>query len=246
MTDNKLQLNDDKTEAMLFNMSKLKDPPTSLSVCHSTVQFSNSLRDLGFYLDNNLTMKEHVTFVCKIAFLELRRISTIRHYLTLEATKTLVISLVLSRIDYCNSLLAGLPQSLISKLQRVQNCAARLVVRAPSGTHVTPLLKELHWLPVKYRIMYKTACLCFHAIHFSSPAYLLDLLQLYSPSRSLRSSSDTRLLKVPVYKCKSKGDRAFSYFGPHVWNSLPPHIRHAETLSDFKLSLKTHLFSILP
>uniref|UniRef100_UPI0025F06A25 hypothetical protein n=1 Tax=Thiolapillus sp. TaxID=2017437 RepID=UPI0025F06A25 len=84
-------------------------------------------------------MKEHINFICKTAFLEIRRISTIRHYLTDDATKTLVVSLVLSRIDYCNSLLAGLPQSLVGKLQRVQNCAARLVVRAPPHVHITPI-----------------------------------------------------------------------------------------------------------
>ena len=97
-------------------------------------------------------MKQHVNFICKTAFFELRRISTIRQYLTVDATKTLVVSLVLSRIDYGNSLLAGLPLSLISKLQRVQNCAARLVVRASPNVHTTPILAQLHWLPVLARI----------------------------------------------------------------------------------------------
>ena len=92
-------------------------------------------------------MKEHTNFICKTAFLEIRRISTIRHYLTDDATKTLVVSLVLSPIHYCNSLLAGLPQSLIGKLQRVQNSAARLVVRALPHVHITPILRYLHWLP---------------------------------------------------------------------------------------------------
>ncbi|WP_419638839.1 hypothetical protein, partial [Thiolapillus sp.] len=227
MTENKLQLNADKTETMLFNSSKLKHPPAPLSICQATISFSDSVRNLGFYLDKDLSMKEHINFICKTAFLEIRRISTIRHYLTDDATKTLVVSLVLSRIDYCNSLLAGLPQSLVGKLQRVQNCAARLVVRAPPHVHITPILRHLHWLPVRARISYKTACLCFNAITSSTPAYLSDLLHLYSPSRSLRSSADTRLLKIPLYKCKTKGDRAFSYFGPSVWNSLPLHIRNS-------------------
>ena len=156
----------------------------------------------------------------------------------------LVVSLLLSHIDYCNSLLAGLPQSLVGKLQRVQNCAARLVVRAPPHAHITPILRHLHWLPVRARISHKTAWLCFNAITSSTPAYLSDLLHLYSPSRSLRSSADTRLLKIPLYKCKTKGDHVSSYFGPSVWNSLPLHIRNATTIDTFKSALKTYLFNL--
>ena len=136
-------------------------------------------------------MKEHIN-------------STIRRYLLDDATKTLVGSLVLSRIDYCNSLLAGLPQSLVGKLQRVQNSAARLVVRALPHVHITLILRHLHWLLVRAQISYKTACLCFSAITSSIPAYLSDLLYLYSPSRSLHSNADTHLLKIPFYECKTK------------------------------------------
>ena len=140
--------------------------------------------------------------------------------------------------------LAGLPQSLVGKLQRVQNSAARLVVRAVSHVHITPILRHLHWLPFRARISYKTVCLCFNAITSSTRAYLSDLLHLYSPSRSLRSSADTHLLKIPLYKCKTKGDRAFSYFGPSVWKSLPLHIRNATTVYTFKSALKTYLCNL--
>ena len=140
--------------------------------------------------------------------------------------------------------MASLPQSLVGKLQRVQNSATRLVHRALLHVHITPVLRHLHWLPVRARLSYKTACLCFNAITFSTLAYLSDLLHLYSPSRSLRSSIDTRLLKMPCYKCQTKGDRAFSYFGPSVWNSLPLHIRNASTIETFKSALKDYLFNL--
>ena len=142
-------------------------------------------------------MKRHINFTCKTAFFKLRHMSTIQHYLSVDSTKILV-SLVLSRIDYCNSLLAGLPLSLISELQGVQNCGVRLVVCASSSVRIIPILKQLHWLLVKTRIAYKIACLCSNAINYSTPAYLSDLLYLYSPSRSLRSSTDTCLLKLPL------------------------------------------------
>ena len=91
---------------------------------------------------------------------------------------------------------------------------------------------------------YMTACLCFNAITSSTPAYLSDLLHLYFPSRSLHSSANTRLLKIPFYKCKTKGDCAFSDLGPSVWNSLPLHIRNATTIDTFKSALKTCLFNL--
>ena len=99
-------------------------------------------------------------------------------------------------------------------------------------------------VPVRARIFYKTAWLCFNAITSSNPAYLSDLLHLYSPSQSLHSSANTRLLKIPLYKCKTKGDCAFFYFDPSVWNSLPLHIRNATTMNTFKSALKTYLFNL--
>ena len=142
------------------------------------------------------------------------------------------------------TLLAGLPQSLFGKLQRAKNCAARPEVRALPYVHITPILRHLHWLPVRARISYKTVCLCFNAITSFTRAYLSDLLHLYSPSRSLRSSADTRLLKISLCKCKTKGDRAFSYFCPSVWNSLPLHIRNAITIDTCKSALKTYLVNL--
>ena len=145
----------------------------------------------------------------KTAFLEFRRISVIRHYLSDDATKTLLF------LSYSHALTIATLSWLVSLSPwsanyRVKNCAARLVVRAPPHVHITSILRHLHWLPVRARISYRIASLCFNTIIFFSPAYLSDLLHLHSPSRSLRPSADTRLFKIPLYKCKTKGDRAFS------------------------------------
>ena len=109
--------------------------------------------------------------------------------------------LFLSCIDYCNCLLAGLPQSLVGKLQRVQKLCS---LSCSPCVHITPIPRHLHKLPIRARISYQIACICFNAIISSTPAYLSDLLYLYSPSRSLRSSADTRLLKIPLFSARQK------------------------------------------
>ena len=198
---------------------------------------------MGVYFDPTLSFQEHVSTVRRSCYLELRRISSVRHYLSEDATHTLVRTLILSKLDYCNSLLAGCPKYLLSDLQKVQNSAARLIFKAKRTEHVTPLLDSLHWLPVEKRIEYKLSLLCFKCITMkSAPVYLSDLLQLYTPSRDLRSSADARLLRRPFARTKSFGERAFCYQAPVVWNQLPHSVRHAPSLESFKSSLKTFLF----
>ena len=116
----------------------------------------------------------------KLAYLEIRHIGSIRHYLSFEATKTLVSSLVLSRLDYCNALLAGSAQVLLDAVQRVINCSARLIFKVPKSAHITPFLYYLHWLPISSRIQYKMALICFHIVSGTAPPYLSELLHLYT------------------------------------------------------------------
>ena len=104
----------------------------------------------------SILMKQ-ISKVCQSAYLELRRISSVRHVLIVEATKTHVTSLVLSILDYCNSLLSGMPQQHIEKLQKVQNCSARLIFKTSKRSHASPLLTKLHWLPIAQRIEYKVS-----------------------------------------------------------------------------------------
>ena len=244
MVQNKLQLNEGKTEALLVSTSTSdKDLPTSIQIGSSVVPFVKSVRNLGVILDRRLSMKEHINKVCQMAYWELRRISSIRQYLTEDAAKTLVVSLVLSRLDYGNCLLAGVPECLLHKLKKIQNASARLILKSSRQEHTKPLLKSLHWLPISDRITYKLSCMCYNSVTASTPQYLADLLQIYTPSRTLRSTTDTRKLKIPLFKKKYSGQRSFSYQGPVTWNNLPFSIRHTQTYSSFKSQLKTHLFS---
>ena len=147
-------------------------------------------------------------------------------YLSVEATRTLVSYLDLSRLDYCNAPLPGSPQVLLDKIQRAISCPARLIYKAKKSAHITPLLFDLHWLPTSSWIQYKIALTCFHIVSGSAPPYLSELLHLYSPS-SFRSASDTRISRVPGVCRRTLGERFFQYIGPVIWNSLPFSVRHA-------------------
>ena len=161
-----------------------------------------------------------------------------------KVLQDLFTAIIIFHLDYCNSVFTGLPADQIARLQQIQNNAARLVMKKRKRDHVTPLLKlkELHWLPVKFRCQYKIATLAYRHFEGSLPPYLSSSLCTYEPSRSLRSSKE-KLLKIPKRNLKSFGERSFSFMAPSVWNSLPADLRNLPTLSQFKSNLKTFLFA---
>ena len=158
--------------------------------------------------------------------------------------KPLVHPFVISRLDYCNSILAGLPKGLLGQLQHVQNTAARLILGLQPRDHIKPALFELHWLPVHLRIDYKL-CLQMHSATVQCcPRYISDIVQTTAASsrrQGLRSSTDTFSYIVPPTFNKF-GQWAFSVAGPSVWNSLPEDIQHITDTSTFKRHLKTQFF----
>ena len=181
MTENRLKLNSEKTDALVVGTrQKLASLiATDLQLADATVPFSPTVKSLGVYLDSTLSMQPHISYLTKTCFYHLRRVAAIQRYLTQEACKKLVISLLLSRLDYCNSLLAGLSASSLQGLQRVQNCAARLVLKKKKSEHINPLLQSLHWLPINNRISYKLASLCYKCLNNPAPEYLRSCLELY-------------------------------------------------------------------
>ena len=156
--------------------------PFTVDLNGTSIHLYSTVRNLGVTLDQNLSFQQLVSRTCQICYFELRRINSIRHYLSQDALKTLISAFVLSRIDYCNSLLAGCPKQLIHKLQKVQNNSARLVCRTPKSDHINNVINALHWLPVEQRIEYKLLLLAFKSVNHDGPSYLSDLLKFYIPS----------------------------------------------------------------
>ena len=152
------------------------------------------VKNLGCWLDSHLNMSKHVASVCKSAFFQLHNIRHIKNYLSRENLLTLVHAFITSRLDYCNSLLYGVPKEQISKLQRLQNATARLVMDTGKNySHITPALYDLHWLPIHACIHFKILLLAFKVIHRQAPTYLSSLVSVKSKSYySLYSNCSTR------------------------------------------------------
>ena len=244
MNINKLKLNDSKTEVMLC-YNPLNTSPGStikLEVNGHEIIPSSKIKNLGVMFDEDLSMSSQVRNICQKTYFQLRKIASIRNFLTESAATTLVTTLVLSNLDYCNSLLAGITAENLTKLQMIQNHAAKLIKRKKKFDHVTPLLLDLHWLPVKQRISYKICLLCYKALNNLAPCYVKDFLNVYTPIRQLRSSSDKTIFTKPTPELKRYGERSFSYYGPNVWNNLPFSLRNSPDLHSFKRNLKHHLF----
>ena len=178
-TANMLKLNDNKTELMLVTSKRTKhlhSLPTSITIGNAQIPFNKSVKNFDFTLDCHLTMNAHVSNIARTCYFELRRLASIRRFLTSTATATLVSAFILSRIDYCNSLLLGSTHDVTSHLQRIQNYAARVILRLQKSSSITIHLKSLHWLPVKVRSTYKIACLCYHCHSSTAPSYVTDML----------------------------------------------------------------------
>ena len=156
----------------------------------------------------------------KTAFYHLRNIAKIRNCLSQDNAETLVHAFISSELDFCNARLYGLPQSLIDRLQYVQNCAARLVTRTWSSEQITPVPRRLHWLPVRQRITYKRLLLTNKALNGMAPKYIADLLRSYTPTKQLRSLSKN-LLVTPKSNLKFYSDRSFQVAAPRLWSGTP-------------------------
>ena len=243
LVDNFLSCNGDKTDILLICSRRLStsiDIP-SIRIIDADVYVSQTVRNLGVIFDSEFSLKHHISSCVQATNFHIRNISKIRKYLSQNTTRLVVQALVTSRLDFCNSLLLGLPKSTIEPLQKVQNSAARLITKTRKLSSITPVLHSLHWLPVQQRIKYKVLLLTYKCLHGLAPAYLAELLTVHTPSRSLRSSS-APVLTVPRVRSTTIGGRAFSVGAPQLWNHLPASLRNSPSLDNFRRHLKHFLF----
>ena len=163
----------------------------------------------------------HEQDISRKAYIDIQRISSIRHLLYIDGTKILLSAFMHPKLDYCNSLSYGCPMYMLERHQKVQSSAARLFFQCRKQNHISPLLMTLHWLPINARIEYILSVICHSFFLGLSPTYLSDLLLVYTPKRNLCSSSDNRILCIHKLRTKTFGHRSFSFLAPTIWNSFP-------------------------
>ena len=243
--ENGLALNPGKSEVIVTGTGariRQEGRIEEMTLGDTPISVSNTVKSLGVTIDETLSFNNHVDNVCKASFFHIKALRHIRRCIDEDTARTVAGSIVGSRIDYCNSILHGTSASNLNKIQRVINTLARVVTGTGRREHITPVLKRLHWLPVRSRITFKVALMAYKTLTTKKPDYLSELLTFQSAPRTLRSSSSFRL-HVDVPKTAFAG-RAFRYAAPLIWNGLPNYLTDLSmSLDNFKGQLKTYLFN---
>jgi hypothetical protein len=249
MTSNRLKLNPDKTQFIWLGTRQRLAKITLTSIClgNTMVEFQDTVTVLGVIVDSELSMQSHIRNIARSCFYQLRQLWSIRRCITTSVAKSLIHAFVISRIDYCNSVLCGVSLSNLALLQSVMNGAARFISRRRKFDHISDVLRDdLHWLPVVNRVDYKLCLMVYKCLHNLAPDYLSSLCVplLTTVSRSnLRSAVKGDLL-VPFARTKY-GSRSFAVAAPNLWNSLPAQVRaHSLTFQQFSSGLKTYFFGV--
>uniref|UniRef100_A0A670IW23 Reverse transcriptase domain-containing protein n=1 Tax=Podarcis muralis TaxID=64176 RepID=A0A670IW23_PODMU len=244
MAANGLKLNPDKTEVLFWGDRGRAGVEDSLVLNGVTVPLKDQVRSLGVILDSQLSMEAQVNSVSRAAVYQLHLVCRLRPYLPADCLARVVHALVISRLDYCNALYVGLPLKVTRKLQLIQNAAARLVTGGGRRDHITPVLKDLHWLPVRFRAQFKVLVLTFKALNGLGPVYLKERLHPHRSARTLRSSAEGLLAVPSLREAKLQGtrQRAFSVVAPALWNALPSDVKTINNYLTFRRHLKAALF----
>lgn len=250
-----MKLNDDKTKFIVLGKRTQQDLCSELSLPFSDFTIeqtdlkSKVVESLGIKLDQNLSMKRQANDVSKKTFWTLSNLGNFRHYLTEKLKITLVKTLILSKVDYCNALFAGSNKTIVRKLKNVIENAVRFIYNIRDwSVDLQPYYLKCHIMPIELRIQYKVCLLVHKALGGTAPPYMRDLLVLYheNPNKqSLRAYADKRLLLRQSSKETKIRRKMFSYHAPIYWNSLPHDLRHCSVTTMFKRNLKTHYFRLV-
>jgi len=244
---NGMLLNPDKSEVMLIaspSVAKTFADGSGVAVAGSPITFTVKLKSLGVTLDKTLSFDEHVKNVVKASNFHIKALRHVRPLLNKSIANTVACSIVTTRLDYCNSLLYGTSKANLEKLQRIQNTLARVVAGTRKREHITPVLKDLHWLPVEQQINYKVAVITHKLLQEKQPAYLANLIPEYQPTRQLRSASQCLIARSYVSASRD-GDGAFNAAARTVWGTLPLSLRSVSNILSFKNYLRLVSFQFL-
>ena len=245
MSTNKLKLNQGKTEFLIIGNERQRSKYLSMfpiELLGVETYLAKSARNLGLIFDKNFYFRSHISAICSSCIYHIRNLRCIHRHLDLDSAKLLANALVSSCLDYCNSLLSEIAETDLTQLQRILNRLARVITKSPPFTRSVPLLRYLHWLPIKYWVHFKICLLTYKALHEEQPVYLRSLIAISLPSRSLRSNRGITL-SIPRIKTNT-GARAFSSCVPSLWNNLPLSVRSATSVATFMRRLKTYLFDL--
>ena len=242
----KLKLNETKTECLILGKKSdlMKMNVNSIKIMENEVIPKKSVRNLGVIFDETLCFKEQINQISRVAGYHLRNISFLKKYLDESTLKKLIHNFVITRLDFCNSLYYELPDYTLKKLQRIQNRAARLIKGIPPRNRITPVLIELHWLPIKARIIFKICTLTFQSMKYNKPLYMRDMLVDFDPSTSMGLRHRSEVFRLEHQRSRLQvGSRAFQVAAPRLMNWLPQSIKMSENIEIFKRKLKTFLFN---
>ena len=252
LSANKLKLNPDKTEFIVFG-SKIQHEKWNKSFAVNILGnfFSpvGAVRNLGVWFDNAFSFSRHDQNMWKFSFAQIRDLKHLRGYQTHHAAFMAANALVGSRLDYCNFLFRSLSALDLRKLQCVQNCLARIVTNTTKYLHITPVRKILRWLPIEYRSIFKTALLVYKILHCGYPKYFAHFLKpRQSAYNTRKSQADGVFLEVPlfatsIYKSFKHFGLSFAFDAPKIWNDLPDDVHSAISLHSFRRKLTTYLFA---
>lgn len=247
MTHNYLKLNSSKTEIIELHSQYSRSEPIDMFTLDSyQISPSNSAKNLGFVFDKHLNLHDQINNISKICYMNQRNLNRIGSKLSKELKVQLVHSCIHSILDNGNSTFAALSQDKLTKLQKIQNAAVWFIYGLKGKERyqsLTPFLMELHFLPVRYRILYKIALLVFKCLNNLAPKYLGSLIEVRTNNcYSVRLDNDFFKLVHPPSPRTTKTEAAFSYTAPKTWNDLPFSLRSMTEQSAFKKALKTHYF----
>ena len=236
MIQSHLKLNDNKTEILVFGSSKFKDQV----LLHGTflksgecIRFCDKAKYLGVLFDTMLTFEDQIQKVTSMSYTSMRNISSIKSCLSKSNLETFVHAFISSHLDYCNIIYIGLPRKLLSKLQKLQNAAIRLIFKVRARHPVSSLYFKLHWLNIDQRITFKALLFVYKCVNGLAPNVLKALVKI--------RNSESLTLQTTYFPKTKFGRRAFVYYAPKYWNAIPVNIRCIRDINIFKTSLKSYL-----